>query len=227
MCLNAPIDIVKARSYDRADRQSIKCAVLVRRCPPSSVPRGNQVRPARMILVRPAQVYRDDAARAVGSVWLCRERAGEALEFHLPPGGECVARLGLGGRRWSQLQQPVREKLVSDVIARARERLERAERGERPPDEAFAGEYPALWEFVSVSTMPNGGKRTRSKLTLFLEGDQWKAALTDPDVEASAFVTADTFLDALRSLETQAQEDTLDWRRWWKGGDRSKKQKRD
>lgn len=163
---------------------------------------------------------------AAGTVWLAKERGYEALELHLPPGGEMWYREGLGRHKWSELSTERRDYVMAQFVGRMRDRMKRVSDGEMPADEAFAESYPGLHEFLGLSKLPGGENRTRSKVTIFYEGNVFKANLTEPDEEASAFVTSDSFLGVLATLEQAIQEDTLDWRRWWSGQSKGTARKR-
>lgn len=106
---------------------------------------------------------------------------------------------------------------MTGVVQRMREALSRTVAGECPGDEAFAESYPGLHEFLGLSKLPDGSPRARSKLTVFYDGPVFKASLTEPDSECSAFVTSESFLGVLAALEDAIQSDSLDWRRWWTG----------
>jgi len=107
---------------------------------------------------------------------------------------------------------------VSNFVDGMRRRLNSVAEGECPGDEAFASSYPGLHEFLGRTKLADGSPRARSKLTLFYDGPWFKATLTEPDAECSAFVTSDSFLGVLSALEDGVQSETLDWRRWWAGG---------
>lgn len=161
-----------------------------------------------------------------GQVRLRASPVGDTLVLYLPPGGFEVGACGLGARRWWAIPLTERGVLMAEFVQRMRDQLSRTVAGESPGDVDFARLYPGLWEFLSLAKLPDGSPRSRSKMQLFLDGPCWKASLTEPDAECSAFVTAETYLDLLQSLENAIQADSLDWRRWWVGGKAGKGSKR-
>lgn len=153
-----------------------------------------------------------------GEVRLHSESVGDCLFFASPPGGLSLYREGLGRRRFFLLSEIERDVAMSDFVGRMREQLSRIVSGEQPSDEAFIRSYPGIHEFLGRTKLEDGRPRARSKVTLFYDGNLWKCSLTEPDAEASAFVTGETFMGVLATLEESIQGDLLDWRRWWVGG---------
>jgi hypothetical protein len=79
------------------------------------------------------------------------------------------------------------------------------------PEELQA--YPATYEFLTVDSWPDGGKRTRGTVTLFNEEGRWKCWINDKDQGRSACVTAASLPELLAAVEYGLVEDSLDWRR--------------
>lgn len=79
----------------------------------------------------------------------------------------------------------------------------------------LASLVPAIVEMLVADKWPeDGSPRKPSTLTVSIVDGAWKLALNDRDAEASTFVTAATFEDALKALETRIQADECDWRAW-------------
>lgn len=180
------------------------------------------------LLRAPALLHFPTAGGAVcdGALFVSAGPRGDRLELHVPPGGECVGVQGLGSRRWFTLPAAERGVIVAKFIERMRANLARVVDGESPGDVAFADTYPGIHEFLGCARLADGAARSRSKLTIFYDGAVFKAGLTEPDAECTAFVTSDTFLGVLGSLEDGIQTDSLDWRRWWAGKQSGKSVKR-
>jgi len=83
-----------------------------------------------------------------------------------------------------------------------------------PTDPQFSGLYPALFEYLTVQQWEKGKPRETATMTVFCDGDTWKLSFNDRDNHRSAFVSAETFTEALKSLEEGLQSDELDWRRY-------------
>lgn len=152
------------------------------------------------------------------SMYLCHGPDADVLVACSPPGGEPLYVQGIGLRRWLQLSALDQEAVMGGFVERLRREVSRTVDGECPVDESFITEYPALWDFLTRQVLEDGTKRARSKLTLFAEGAVLKGSLTEPDMEMSAFVTGESVLGVLRAMEEAIQSNTLDWRRWYRGG---------
>ena len=82
-----------------------------------------------------------------------------------------------------------------------------------PVDEAAAGMFPALWEFL-VEPPPKGkGTGQTATLTLFMEDGWCKLCLNDRDSGATGWASGRSVLEAAAALEGQLAGGTLDWRR--------------
>lgn len=153
-----------------------------------------------------------------GAVWLQNTSCGDRLIFSVPPGGELLGVEGLSGRRFYELPSAEQERIVADFIEKMRAQCAKTIEGECPVTEDFVQAYPGLHDFLGRSKLLDGSARTRSKLTIFYDGPKVKVGLTEPDLEMSAFVTAEGVFEALLALEEAIQTESLDWRRWYTNG---------
>lgn len=76
----------------------------------------------------------------------------------------------------------------------------------------FAQDYPALYEYLTVTAWADGSQRATASLTLFQDEGRLKVCLHDRDVGRVAFVAAWTVEDLLRALEEGLLADSIDWR---------------
>jgi len=77
----------------------------------------------------------------------------------------------------------------------------------------WAGEFPALFEYLSADKYPDGQQRERAMICLFIEGGAVKAVLQDRDNDRSLWVTGGAVTAVLESLETKAADPACeDWR---------------
>jgi hypothetical protein len=86
----------------------------------------------------------------------------------------------------------------------------------KPPpfvDVDFQNSYPALFEFMSCPTYPDGSSRQLSTLTLFRDDNLWKACLNEKDQGLVLFVSEDRFGVLLEALELLLQEERPPWRK--------------
>lgn len=73
---------------------------------------------------------------------------------------------------------------------------------------------PALWEFLTVTSWPDGGgRRETGSLVVFTEDGGLKACLSDRDGGNVAFVAGRGLFEILEALEAGLVGDDLDWRR--------------
>jgi len=82
-----------------------------------------------------------------------------------------------------------------------------------PPDDAFAGRYPALWEFLTLERWDDGKPRKSGTVLLFIEAGLWKSCLNDRDGGRVAFAAAATQEALLQAVEGQLQGGRVEWRK--------------
>lgn len=85
--------------------------------------------------------------------------------------------------------------------------------GDGSGDPDFAGQYPALYEYLSLSEFPEGGRRETATLMVLMEDGLYKACLNDRANDRSAWVSGDTFDRVLIRLEAILATDTAEWRK--------------
>jgi hypothetical protein len=82
-----------------------------------------------------------------------------------------------------------------------------------PDDEVFAGEYPALWEYLTAAEFPGGKPRQLSTLMVLVEDGVWKGCLNDRALDRSAWASGDSLERVLARLEASLASDSAEWRR--------------
>lgn len=80
-------------------------------------------------------------------------------------------------------------------------------------DVDFQNSYPALHEFMTSPTYPDGSSRQLSTLTLFRDDGFWKACLNEKDQGLVLFVAEDRFGVLMEALELLLQEERPPWRK--------------
>lgn len=82
----------------------------------------------------------------------------------------------------------------------------------------MAETMPALWQHLSCAAYPDGSKRERSTLSVFVGDYGLQACLNDRDNGLVAFVSGDSLVGLLEALEAALASDTVDWRVSRQGG---------
>jgi hypothetical protein len=77
----------------------------------------------------------------------------------------------------------------------------------------MARAWPSLFEYLTAGIWDDGTPRLRSTLLVFSDGPSWKVCLIDKATQRKAFVSAQTFQEAMMAMETGLTSQTLDWRR--------------
>jgi hypothetical protein len=85
--------------------------------------------------------------------------------------------------------------------------------GSLPDDVEWAGQYPALWEYMTAGQFPDGKARQTSTVLLLIEDGVWKACLNDRALARSAWASGDTLERVLVRLEAMLATGAAEWRR--------------
>jgi len=80
-------------------------------------------------------------------------------------------------------------------------------------DSKMAVKFPALWEFLTLTSWGDDQPRAPGSLTLFLGESGLQACVADKDGGRVAFVSADSLELLLQSVEGGLAVDKLDWRK--------------
>lgn len=77
---------------------------------------------------------------------------------------------------------------------------------------AFAKEHPAIWEYLSLDTGKDGGKRDTASLTIFVDEGQLKCCVSDKEAQEVAFWSAETWEELIAGVEADLSVGEGDWR---------------
>lgn len=89
-------------------------------------------------------------------------------------------------------------------------------------DLVASGEFPLVMEYLVTARWDDGKPREVATLMLVAEGGRWKVQLRDRANRRVAWLSGDTILGVLASLESALGADQVDWRvdKWASGGQR-------
>lgn len=80
-------------------------------------------------------------------------------------------------------------------------------------DRGLAAECPALHEYMTLTTLPDGQQRRPSTLLLFFEDGAVKACLSERDAGMSLWGTGDSVADVLAVLDALLRSEKPPWRK--------------
>src|SRR4029077_2594171 len=72
--------------------------------------------------------------------------------------------------------------------------------------------FPSIWEFLTLSTWPDGSSRFTGTLLLFLDGGSLKCCLKDKNGPRTAFASGPDPDTLFLAVEEGLAGNTLDWR---------------
>lgn len=169
--------------------------------------------------MRKRRVYPDSAVGKV-QFFLLDYPDKMALECVCSRYGGRLVRLFVEGD-WRQYPLLLnRDRVVSEFIKKAIKSAPPPGCG-APPDAFFAEQYPAVWDFLTLSVIDMDGlemKRLTSTLSIFTQDGLWKCFLNDRDRQKCLCVAAITFTALLEALEAALTSDETPWRDMLQGG---------
>lgn len=77
--------------------------------------------------------------------------------------------------------------------------------------------YPGLVELLSDEADCEGVNRELSSITIKWQEGTWRAAVHEPNLEMSLWVSAPTLDTLLQALEQRIEAEDADWRAWGQG----------
>jgi len=137
---------------------------------------------------------------------------GVALQAHTRIGGFAYAGTFIPLALWDDLSYAQKESLVMAWIREVRRPDEGHGANSHACDAGWLSEYPALHEYLVVSTNPDGSPRRTSTLTLFAEHGSFKGFLNERQSGASLCATGDSVAATLSALEVMLEAENTPWR---------------
>lgn len=154
----------------------------------------------------------------VGPRW----RRLTARFFAGPTGVACQAHHGRTGYAftgwfiesavWADLAYFQKEQLVMGWIKSLRGADGGAPRPSDALDREWLSSWPALHEYLALSTSEDGSPRRTSTLTLFSDGGTWKCYLNEREYGASLCASGDSIGEAIGALEVMLEGSNPPWR---------------
>lgn len=105
----------------------------------------------------------------------------------------------------------LKEALMSYIRKKVDRKVEREDSG-KPIDEYFAVEWPAVYEYLTTTSL-EGKARQTSTLSIFVRGDRFVAILNDREEGYSLWAEAEEFGRLLPSLEASLRLPDPPWRK--------------
>ena len=113
---------------------------------------------------------------------------------------------------WWLLSANERTALVASFLRKANDDSKARVASTSDRDAAFRARFPALSEWLSADTWPEGGARETSTLLFFVEQGQWKGCLNDRDGKRGLWSAGGSLDDVLAALEGHLEAGTGEWR---------------
>lgn len=126
-------------------------------------------------------------------------------------------RIAMGAKRFDcWLYRDLCEELGGELVAKFIDQVRVASKAVRGEvslrDEAFAADYPAVFEFCSELKNSDGSNRQTATLLAFVEAGCWKFCLGDRESGLSLWAAGETFVEALECLEGLLTGGNPQWR---------------
>lgn len=166
----------------------------------------------------------------VGPLWFLKERwtvgpswrsswarfyasqRGITLQAHTKKGGYPYAGMFIPWDLWSDFAYAQKEDVVMAWIKAVRRPDGPLGSGGAAADPLWVQEYPALHEYLTAGTGPDGAVRRTSTITFFTEHGSWKCFLNERDAGASLCASGDSVAGALSALEVMLEQEAVPWR---------------
>ena len=139
-------------------------------------------------------------------------RAGVTLQEHTRCDSLSVRGVFVDRLLWEDLSYGQKEDFVMSWVKQIRRPDGGPGAGGVVSDPDWVRELPALHEYLTLGTHPDGTVRRTSTLTLFAEHGSWKAWLNERDAGASLCASGPTVADTLAALEVMLEAENCPWR---------------
>lgn len=166
----------------------------------------------------------------VGPLWFLRERwtagprwrpcwaryfagtSGVTLQLHTKATGQPLSGAFVPYPLWKDMSYGQKEDYVMSWLRAVRRPDGPNGAGGLATDPLWVSELPALHEYLTLGTNPDGTPRRTSTLTLFAEHGSFKLYLNERDAGASLCASGSTVQDTLAALEVLLEAENVPWR---------------
>jgi len=137
---------------------------------------------------------------------------GITLQAHSKRGGYARAGIFVPAALWVDLDYRHKEDLVMGWIRDLRSAGAGGGPGRDASDPEWLQSFPALHDYLTARTGPDGSPRRTATLTIFVDGPAWKCFINERDAGASLCSSGSTVAAALSSLEVMLEDEDTPWR---------------
>lgn len=116
---------------------------------------------------------------------------------------------------------------IDQILAKGKAQTEAAKAGAAKAIGEEAKRWPLLMELLCTDALADGTPREISKLTIRRDGAIWNAGVSEVTLNASAWGSGETIVEAIDALERRLAGNPPDlWRRWGGGNNYAPKGKK-
>jgi hypothetical protein len=134
------------------------------------------------------------------------------MQSHTRAGGFAVAGFFVPHALWADLSYAQKEDVIVSWIKSVRSPEGFNGSGGVALDSEWMQQYPALHDYITLGTNPDGTLRRTSTITLFADMGTWKCYLNERDSGASLCATGSSVSDTLAALEVMLEAEVTPWR---------------
>jgi len=113
---------------------------------------------------------------------------------------------------WDELMGKDKSDVQKTYVQKALAAKAPAGKGSFASDASLAASCPALHEFLTLSSLPDGTARTPSTVLFFSDGGLWKAVLNERDAGLCLWATGESLPQLWDELEARLTAPVVDWR---------------
>jgi hypothetical protein len=137
---------------------------------------------------------------------------GVTMQAHRKESCHAQGGVFVDGDLWKDLSYGQKEDLVMSWLKRLKRPEENPGGGSAALDPDWVSELPALHDYLTLLSDPDGSPRRTATIALFAEHGSWKVYLNDRDSGASLCASGGTVAGALSALEVMLEGDNAPWR---------------
>jgi hypothetical protein len=137
---------------------------------------------------------------------------GVTMQAHTRKGGFAYEGFFVPADLWNDMSYGQKEDMCMSWLREVRRPTSDQSGPDAAADPVWVHEFPALHEYLVVSTHPDGSLRRTSTLTLFAEHGAWKCFFNERHSGASLCATGSSIADCLSALEVMLEQESVPWR---------------